>query len=103
MAKVPDSLPPQVLAAFERGRPIEAIRLLLSMRAQGAHAPRPSGAASVKQASQTTKPTSAPASKTQVGKRSHLSPGEVPRTESAVWVWVVVALLVYVAFRLLGQ
>lgn len=105
MAKAPESLPPQVVAAFERGRPIEAIKLLLQLRARGALAPRSSASVPVKQPSQAAKPPApaAPPGKPQLGTRSGLSPGEVPRTESAVWVWVVVALLAYLAYRLAGQ
>lgn len=88
MAKMPESLPPQVAASIERGRPIEAIKLLLRARAHGARVPR--------------SPAASPQKQPPAGTRSGLSPGEVPRTESAVWVWVVVALLVYLAYRLVG-
>ena len=33
MAKPPEPFPPEVLAAFERGKPVEAIKLLLGLRA----------------------------------------------------------------------
>ncbi len=100
MAKPYDSLPPEVLAAFERGQPVEAIKLLLSMRAAAAQrAPAPTKPRD-SQATRTAKPSTLPSpSPTRI--HPGLSPGEVPRTSSAFWGWVVVALFVYLGWRLL--
>jgi hypothetical protein len=97
MAKPPNSLPPEVLAAFERGQPIEAIKLLIGLRAQllaASPTKRASTAAPAK-----PKPSSqAPAE--SIAPRNGLSPGEVPHSSSAFWGWVVVTLFVYLAYRL---
>lgn len=101
MAKPSDPLPPEVLAAFERRQPVEAIKLLFAMRVNAAKhaesAPKPRQAS---HATHTAKPPALPPpSPTHV--RPGLSPGEVPRTSSAFWGWVVVALFVYLGWRLL--
>ena len=100
MATPPNSLPPEVLAAFERRQPVEAIKLLLSMRATAAQrAPVPAKPTT----SQATRAAKSPAppqpSPTHV--RPGLAPGEVPRASSAFWGWVVVALFAYLGWRLL--
>ncbi len=104
MAKTPDSLPPEVLAAFERRQPIEAIRLLLRMRAHGLVAGRPSPQSTVKHNVGANKPeaTSVPPVEPLATKPNGLSPGEVPRADSAFWGWVVVGLFVYLLYRLFG-
>jgi hypothetical protein len=102
MSKAQTPLPPEVLAAFEKGKPIEAIRMLLSMRANGslpaqaaAHHPAPPSAPSAPSpAAQAPVPA--------VARSGRLSPGEVPRSSSFFWGWVVVALLLYGAYRLVS-
>jgi hypothetical protein len=99
MAKPPtNSLPPEVLAAFERGHPIEAIKLLIGLRANSLAAlqsptkrPQPAPA-------KPTPSSQAPAEST--ASHNGLSPGEVPRSSSAFWAWVVAALFAYLAYRL---
>ena len=97
MTRPSDSLPPEVLAAFERHQPIEAIKLLLRMRAGGhkAAAPRPPAPHHMVAAP----PPAAAAPKHPNADLGGLSPGEVPHSESAVWWWVIAVLLVYLAFR----
>lgn len=102
----PDPRPPRpaaghefdaVLAAFEKRRPVDALKLLLSLRAQGlarppAPPPTPTGKANAPRPP--TPPRATP-------HRGGLSPGEVPRAQTSVWGWVVVALLAYLGWRLL--
>jgi hypothetical protein len=88
MAAPPDSLPPEVLAAFRRRQPLEAIRLLLSQRAQSQPPARSS-------------PAPTPSSSPTPAARPGLSPGEVPRSGSSFWGWLIAALFAYLAYRLL--
>lgn len=97
MAKTPGELPPEVLAAFARRQPIEAIRLLLALRAQGRGAPA-SGTSARPQAADAAMRTASRAK----AQRDKLSPGEVPRSGPSVWLLVVAALLAYLAYRLFG-
>ena len=107
MAKPAEPLPPEVLAAFQRGEPIGAIKLLIAQRARAAS----TGKVSVKSSAQ------APAKPKSVGSANSskaftaatvqsiaegrvVSPGEVPRSSSTFWAWAVVALFVYLVFRL---
>lgn len=100
MAKPPESLPPEVLAAFERRQPVEAIKLLLAMRAgMGPRARLPAQSPAAHAAGNARPP--APPQPGAATPRNGLSPGEEPRTSSAFWGWVVVALFVYVGYRLL--
>ncbi len=100
MATPPNPLPPEILAAFERRQPVEAIKLLLSMRASAAQQAKSPAKPRASPATRAAKPpTPPPPSPTRV--RPGLSPGEVPRTSSAFWGWVVVALFVYLGWRLL--
>jgi len=99
MAKPIEPLPPEVLAAFERRQPIEAIKLLLASRASSAPKATTSSA---RQPVHTSKPKPpAIPSVESIASGQSLSPGEVPRASSSFWAWVVVALLVYLGFRLL--
>jgi hypothetical protein len=100
MAKPPESLPPEVLAAFERRQPLEAIKLLLAMRAGAAPRARlPAKSPAAHAAGNAKPPTPAQPGATESDRG--LSPGEVPRASSAFWGWVVVALFAYVGYRLL--
>jgi len=103
MAKAPDPLPPEVLAALERRQPIEAIKLLLKRRAHAADATPPG--AGRRSPGATAAPASAPppATTDPTAFREGLSPGEVPDSESTLWAWVLVALVAYLAYRLLGD
>ena len=95
MAKPNPPLPPEVLAAFERRQPMEAIKHLLENRAglnQSASRQRDQTVATPK--------ASAPANKGSINPAKGLSPGEVPNTGSKFWGWAVVALLAYLAYRL---
>lgn len=104
MAKPPAPLPPEVLAAFERRQPVEAIKLLLALRANADQPAKPHatprGKPPAAPAAIPAKP-SAPPHPSYGGVRPGLSPGEVPRTSSAFWGWVVVALFTYLGWRLL--
>ena len=95
MAKPSTPLPPEVLAAFEQRQPLEAIRLLLANRVRLAQKAKP-------QAGQPATPPKTPTQERteSITSDSGLSPGEVPGTSSAFWGWVVVALFVYLAYRL---
>ena len=95
MAKPPAPLPPEVLAAFEQRQPIEAIRLLLANLASTARAAKQQPGRSA-----ATPKTPTPESIESFTPDSGLSPGEVPSSSSAFWGWVVVALFVYLAYRL---
>ena len=95
MAKPTAPLPLEVLTAFEQRRPIEAIRLLLANRASLAQGAKPQPGQSA-----TTSKTPTPESIESITPDSGLSPGEVPSSRSAFWGWVVVALFVYLAYRL---
>jgi hypothetical protein len=97
MAQSPDPLPREVLAAFERRQPIEAIRLLLRLRAGAAPAARTAARP------QPPRPTASmpPAPPVGPARRGGLSPGEIPRSTSSFWAWVIVALVAYAAFRLM--
>lgn len=99
MAKSKEPLPPEVMAAFERHKPLEAIKLLLASRANAALTAKPPA---VQQSGRTSgnPKTSAPAGGEFFAPKDGLSPGEVPRSNSSFWAWVIVALLVYLAFRL---
>ena len=98
MAKSTEPLPPEVLAAFERRQPIEAIKLLLASRASSA--PKATAGAA-RQPVRASKPkTQSLPSVESIASGQSLSPGEVPRTSSSFWAWVVVALFVYLGFRL---
>lgn len=100
MAKPSDPLPPEVLAAFERRQPLEAIKLLLAMRAGAAPRARLPAKSPAAQAASSAKPHAPPQPGATESERG-LSPGEVPRASSAFWGWVVVALFTYVGYRLL--
>ena len=95
MAKPTAPLPPEVLAAFEQRQPLEAIKLLLASRARLAQMAKP-------QPSQTATTPKAPTPERteSITRDDGLSQGEVPSSSSAFWGWVVVALLVYLAYRL---
>ena len=98
MAKPTEPLPPEVLAAFERRQPIEAIKLLLASRASSA--PKATAAAS-RQPVRSSKPKPPPIPSVEsIASGQSLSPGEVPRASSSFWAWVVVALVVYLVFLL---
>ena len=100
MAAPLQPLPPEVAAAFQRGEPVEAIKLLLKLRAGSAGKPAPGrkpAAASTEQ-----KPRKAALSPRLGAFREGLSPGEVPRSASAITGWVIVALLAYLVYRLLA-
>ena len=99
MAAPPQPLPPEVAAAFQRGEPIEAIKLLLKLRAGAAGKPAPGRkpAASAEQ-----KPREAAPPPRLGAFREGLSPGEVPRSASPITGWVIVALLAYLVYRLLA-
>ncbi len=101
MANAPDPLPPEVLAAFERRQPIEAIKLLFQMRSNSRLGKKPTtgtpskaGAARAADPEPPPQPNASP---------DGLSPGEVPRSESAIWGLVVVVLVIYLAYRILGR
>lgn len=100
MAKPSDTLPPEVLAAFERRQPVEAIKLLLALRASASQPAKPRAKPPAAPAASPAKPLTPPHSG-HTSPRTDLSPGEVPRTSSAFWGWVVVALFVYLGYRLL--
>ncbi len=96
MAKPNQPLPPEVLAAFERRQPIEAIKLLLVNRA---------GLAQTAQQQQRGRKVaapnpSAPGKMASIHPAKGLSPGQVPNTVSKFWGWAVVALFAYLAYRL---
>ena len=98
MANSTEPLPPEVLAAFQRRQPIEAIKLLLASRAGSV--PKAVTAAA-KQPVRSSKPKPPPLPSVEsIASGQSLSPGEVPRASSSFWAWVVVALLVYLGFRL---
>jgi hypothetical protein len=96
MSKAPTPLPPEVLAAFERRQPIEAIKLLLQSLVSGGTPTRLSNKLSA------LTPSTAPQlqSKEPAASQDGLSPGEVSQSESTFWAWVVAALIGYLAFRL---
>lgn len=98
MVKPTESLPPDVIAAFERRQPIEAIKLLLASRADSASKGTPAASRPPVRTSK-PKPPPLPSVESIASGRS-LSPGEVPRASSSFWAWVVVALLLYLGFRL---
>ena len=100
MATPPNSLPPEVLAAFERRQPVEAIKLLMTMRANATEHAQSPAKPQASHAARAAKPP-APPQPSPTSVRPGLSPGEVPRTSSAFWGWVVVALFVYLGWRLL--
>ena len=95
MAKPTAPLPPEVLAAFEQRQPLAAIKLLLASRARLAQKAKPQPSQSA-----TTPKTPTPERTESTKRDGGLSPGEVPSTSSAFWGWVVVALFVYLAYRL---
>lgn len=98
MNKPSDPLPPVVQAALQRGQPIEAIRLLILDRLRKAGAR--DSAPQVPMPAAATRRRRLPARDGQATPPGDgLSPGEVPRSASSVWLWVVVALAVYVAVR----
>ncbi|MFT3780087.1 MAG: hypothetical protein QM772_17810 [Ottowia sp.] len=99
MATPPESLPPEVAAAFQRGEPVEAIKLLLKLRAGAPGRPAPGRKPAAPAAPKPRKAAPPP----KLGAfREGLSPGEVPRSASAVTGWAIVALLAYLAYRLLA-
>lgn len=95
----PAPLPPDLAEALRQGNPLRLIRALLAT----ASTPAPGRPG--------REPAAGPIGKTATRRRpdlspelppiaaSGLSPGEVPRSESLVWVWVVVLLLAYLAYR----
>jgi len=102
MANAHDPLPPEVLAAFERRQPIEAIKLLLQMRLNSRPGKKPTaGTPSKADAARASVPVSQ--SPQPDASPDGLSPGEVPRSESVVWGLVVVALVIYLAYRAYGR
>lgn len=99
MASPPPPLPPDVLASLERRQPLEALRLLLggrgvTARAEARRAETPASA------SLGPKPAPGPGHVTPAFD-SALSPGEVPRSRSTVWGWIVFVLLLVLTVRLL--
>jgi len=97
MAQPSDPLPPEVAAAFQRGKPVEAIALLLKLRAGAAGQSAP---AARRPAAPKPRPAAPPPGLGAF--REGLSPGEVPRAGSTVTGWAIVALLAYLGYRLLG-
>lgn len=112
MAQAPQNLPPEVLAAFERNQPIEALKLL--MRAGvGATAARSAEAEEAavpsiggrrlrgRKAAAAPRPDTTAELPPSLLAEDGLSPGEVPRSAPGLWGWVLLALVAYLAWRLL--
>ena len=95
MAKPNPPLPPEVLAAFERRQPLEAIKLLLANRAGLAQTAQQQRGQKVD-----ARKADMPGIKESIHPAKGLSPGEVPNTGSKFWGWAVVALFAYLAYRL---
>ncbi len=102
MANAPDPLPPEVLAAFERRQPIEAIKLLFQMRANSRSGKKPAAGTPPKAGAALAADPDSPSPQPNASPDG-LSPGEVPRSESAIWGLVVVVLVIYLAYRILGR
>ena len=84
---VPGALPPAAVAALQEGRKMEAIRVLVMESGMG-----------LAEARRTVEAHGG----SNPGLDSGLAPGEVPRTESKLWVWVVLLLVGYLLYRLLS-
>ena len=83
-----DPLPPDVIAALQRGERIDAIRLLRKHRGIDLK----------------TAKLAVDEYATRVGSTSHgLSPGEVPRSSSTFWLVVVVGLVAFLAYYLIAR
>lgn len=95
-------MPPEVQAALDRREPIEAIKLLLLSRA----GVKPGSAPAARRSAPARAPglQRGPAPPPTPGTGQHgLSPGEVPRVRSTAWGWVMLALVAYLAWRLLAR
>jgi len=104
MDQPPPPLPPDVLAALERRRPIEALRLLLGGRDLAARLAAQRGSARRSAPPPSASVQSKPALRsndTAPAFDGGLSPGEVPRSRSTFWGWIVLLLLLYLALRVL--
>lgn len=109
MAKPSPPLPPDVIAALERGQLVEALKRLIGAQvkargqagpgatASAARSPAPPGARKAR----AVRPVPAALDETP-SFDGRLSPGEVPRARSALLGWVVFALVVYLIYRAAG-
>lgn len=88
--------PAEIVAALQRGGIVEALKLVLA--AKGA---RPSGGKSpVGQAARRAEPFDPPPRPSKV---SDLSPGEVPRSNGDIWLFVLVIAAVCVTYYVLAR
>lgn len=97
-------LPPELVAALQQGKPIEAVKLLLNLRANGGLAPK------TQMRQQVPPRTPLPAKPVvhqspnyyEAARRGELSPGEVPRSTVSWRTWIMAALLLYAAYRIVA-
>lgn len=78
-----------VLAALQRGGVLEALKLVLAAKTAGLKQELKNSAGHV--ASPSRPPSSVPSTL----KPSHLSPGEVPRSNKDIWLLLVLMLALY--------
>lgn len=88
--------PAEIVAALQRGGIVEALRLLLAARSNGAGATKRvagRGGARIKP------PASLPVSSTG----ADLSPGEVPRSNGDIWLLLVLGAALCAAYHFFGR
>ena len=97
----PPSLPPELIDALRQRNVPQLLKVLLSQRPAASSPPaapaRPPAARPAPGAGKRPPEAELP----QVAAEG-LSPGEVPRTGTTFWGWLMAALLAYLAYRLWG-
>jgi hypothetical protein len=91
----PNPSPAEIVAALQRGGIVEALKLVVAAKANGSSAAKKVA----NHLGASTRPSRAsPPSST----RAELSPGEVPRSSSDIWLLLVIAALC-IAYYLFGR
>ena len=101
MAKPPEPPLQALIAALQQRQPTSIIKALIDL---GANPPaKPARPARGKPPPAQMRPDAPPALPPELGALpGGLSPGEVPASRAAIWDWALVALLGYLAYRLLA-
>ena len=95
MTASPNPSPAEIVAALQRGGIVEALKLVVAARGN-------SSSAADKVADHLGTPTRPTRNLRPSGTRAELSPGEVPRSSSDIWLLLVIAALC-IAYYFFGR
>ena len=102
MPPPPTPLPPDVIEALRGGHLIQAIKLLRKTKDLGLAEAKAAIEAHLRSVAAAQQPKAGPARRaafpTAMSRYSHLSPGEVPRTEGGPWAVIVLIAAALVAW-----